>query len=47
MKATSPLDVEPDQAMQTQELKKTFKGDEGVIHEVDEEQHAEEPSENN
>lgn len=47
MKSSSPLSVEPDQAMQTQELKTTFKGDEAVIHEVDEEQHVEDPSENN
>ena len=49
MKATSPLDVaEPsDTAMQTQDMKMTFKGNEAVIHEVDEEQHPEDPSENN
>ena len=33
--------------MQTQDMKMTFKGNEAVIHEVDEEQHPEDPSENN
>ena len=49
LKATSPLDIaEPaDTAMQTQDMKMTFKGNEAVIHEVDEEQHPEDPSENN
>ena len=49
LKAPSPLDIaEPaDTAMQTQDMKMTFKGNEAVIHEVDEEQHPEDPSENN
>ena len=47
MQAGSPLDVETDLAMQTQELKTTFKGDEAVIHEVDEENNPEDPSEAN
>ena len=46
-KAGSPLDVETDLAMQTQELKTTFKGDEAVIHEVEEENNPDDPSETN
>ena len=48
MHASSPLDISrPEGALQTQELKTTFKDEGAVIHEVDEENNPEEPSDAN
>ena len=44
MHSSSPLEIDHDGALATQDLKATFKGEGAVIHEVDEEENFEEGS---
>ena len=44
MHRSSPLEIDHDGALATQDLKATFKGEGAVIHEVDEEENFEEGS---